>query len=244
MNRWSNVPAAGIRLLLVTTRNSSVFNVISPLYVTGKCICVVACEVPWHYSFYSTVCEDNIRYVSSITSAGKAKVNVAIGDLDASVTKTLSTCWVWFLAWPEVHTARSRPALGTRSHLFKGQQSLLHQCNLLAAYRHEYACVSALTNNLARSTVYSSTNRLQLFLLPMSNDEGELMEIGFQTRRSTTVNRAWSFISAHCCIRLYIFYRRNVNCKIYISFKWNENVFSYCTFYCPVDTSEQVSSEV
>ena len=72
--------------LLVTTRNNSVVNVISPLYVTGKCICVVACEVPWHYIFYSTIREDNIRYVSSIIMAGKAKLNVPTGDMNASVT--------------------------------------------------------------------------------------------------------------------------------------------------------------
>jgi len=36
----------------------------------------------------------------------------------------------------------------------------------------------------------------------MSNDEGEPMDIGFQTRRSTTVSKAWSFITAHFCIHL------------------------------------------
>jgi hypothetical protein len=90
-NRCSNVLADEIRLLLVVTtwnvyQNSSVVHVISLLYVTGKCICVVACEVPWRYSFYNTTDENNSRYVSSNIMAGKAVLNVATGGLDASIT--------------------------------------------------------------------------------------------------------------------------------------------------------------
>jgi hypothetical protein len=159
-NKWCwNVPAVGVPLLPVAMtqnmfRNSSAPHVTCPLFVTGKCTCVflpavVKRAVLRHHYFCSPICVDDIRYVSFIFMAGKAKWSVATGSL----------VWVWFLASLLCANRLWDPL----SPLSNGQWCLFYRANFQAAYRHERTFEWALMNNLARSSVYGSTNRPHLF---------------------------------------------------------------------------------
>ena len=146
---------------------------------------------------------DNIRYVSFIIMAGKAKRYVGLLQSQMEMATT-----VWFLARPEHFTAVSSQ---TGSYPLDNSLPFTRVFwNRLRASEH--------WQETLHQRVYCSTERTHLFLVFEKNDVRGRMVIDVQTWTSTTVSRVWLFSYGRVSTRLYIHNRRSFSSKIYTRF--------------------------